>query len=627
MLSSSVSNQSMQRWTLQAKLTVNEPGDVYEREADRVADQVMRMPDAHAGLPAGVSSSPQGGATFLQRACSCGGTCDDCQKKADVLQRASASSVAGAPAPPIVHNVLQSSGQPLDHATRSFMEPRFGHDFGQVRIHTDTRASDSAKAVNALAYTVGTNVVFGAGQYTPASPSGRKLLAHELTHVLQQDNSHRDAIQRAEGAGSPLGSGTGGGTTCSADISKVPPPPFCTAVAGPGHRHGDLDFEFSQSNVTLNSMQIADIVTFAGGWKKAGGVQEVFIDGWASCEGPQELNWRLSCQRAEAVKQKLIDNGVAPGKITPFAHGASSEFSTASLAPNRRVIVSTTAVPVPVPKCGPDVTDWFIDEVNRAAADPAVLDIKKDMAFAAALAATIGASATDFAEAGATSAVEAQEKALAVMGIPPPTRSGAIVGQLAAGTASQKSAATATAKALAASVVVPSKRTALILLGTTLASAALKWRVLVNHAARFDFKAHILNHISLGPHCPDPDCPPGEVGNLTLCTGSGLPQNCYEADLPGNLFYALIGRFVGFSELTLQLGSQLAELTDLPRAGRPVVTWDSPQDTAAIHLGFSLGATVPITRAGLCGAVPPTHGSLDALSCDDCLTSFPLKFV
>ncbi|HET8631526.1 MAG TPA: DUF4157 domain-containing protein [Thermomicrobiales bacterium] len=82
--------------------------------------------------------------------------------------------------------MLRAPGRPLDAATRSFMEPRFGHDFSGVRVHTDARAAESARAVGALAYTVGRDLVFGAGQYVPGSRSGQRLLAHELTHVVQQ---------------------------------------------------------------------------------------------------------------------------------------------------------------------------------------------------------------------------------------------------------------------------------------------------------------------------------------------------------------------------------------------------------------------------------------------------------
>lgn len=88
--------------------------------------------------------------------------------------------------PPIVHDVLGSSGRPLDDSTRLFFEPRFGHDFRNVRVHTDTRSTQSARAVGALAYTVGSDIVFEQGQYVPGNEAGKKLLAHELAHVVQQ---------------------------------------------------------------------------------------------------------------------------------------------------------------------------------------------------------------------------------------------------------------------------------------------------------------------------------------------------------------------------------------------------------------------------------------------------------
>ncbi|MBA3946491.1 MAG: DUF4157 domain-containing protein [Herpetosiphonaceae bacterium] len=142
----------------------------------------------------------------LQRQCDCGqhtggSECEECRKKNEgTLQRAAVSPGPVNSVPPVVHDVLRSSGQPLDAATRSFMEPRFGHDFSQVRLHTDGRAAESARAVNALAYTVGRDVVFGAGQYAPVSMQGMRLLGHELTHVIQQDRvSNSDHTQLALG--------------------------------------------------------------------------------------------------------------------------------------------------------------------------------------------------------------------------------------------------------------------------------------------------------------------------------------------------------------------------------------------------------------------------------------------
>jgi hypothetical protein len=103
-----------------------------------------------------------------------------------MLQRKAAPTGYLFAVPPIVHEVLNSSGQPLNSETRVLMEPKFAHDFSSVRVHTDAKAAESARAVNALAYTIGRDVVFGAGQYAPATREGRKLIAHELTHVEQQ---------------------------------------------------------------------------------------------------------------------------------------------------------------------------------------------------------------------------------------------------------------------------------------------------------------------------------------------------------------------------------------------------------------------------------------------------------
>lgn len=161
---------------IRAKLTIDAPGDHYEQEADRVANQVMRMP------------APQ-----LQRECACGGSCSECRKgkqghQHPRLQRKSAggSSLGPTEAPPLVHQVLRSPGQPLDAATRTFMEPRFGHDFGRIQVHADSQAAMSARMIGAAAYTVENHIVFDTGRYNPATGEGGKLLAHELTHSVQQ---------------------------------------------------------------------------------------------------------------------------------------------------------------------------------------------------------------------------------------------------------------------------------------------------------------------------------------------------------------------------------------------------------------------------------------------------------
>lgn len=132
----------------------------------------------------------------LQR-CTADKECDECRAKRFGLQRA---AFGNAPAlmPPIVNEVLQSSGQALDAGTRGLMEARFGHNFSNVRVHTDARSAESASAVNARAYTVGQDVVFGAGEFAPRTRAGQLLLAHELTHMIQQRGGYSRSAEGLE---------------------------------------------------------------------------------------------------------------------------------------------------------------------------------------------------------------------------------------------------------------------------------------------------------------------------------------------------------------------------------------------------------------------------------------------
>lgn len=136
------------------------------------------------------SLSLQPSTNVLQRKCACGqhtvtgGECEACHKKR--LQRKATGHSTPETVPPIVHDVLRSSGQPLDARTRAFMEPRFGHDFSGVRVHTDAQAAESARVVNALAYTVGNHIAFDTNVHQPNNAKGHELIAHELTHVIQQ---------------------------------------------------------------------------------------------------------------------------------------------------------------------------------------------------------------------------------------------------------------------------------------------------------------------------------------------------------------------------------------------------------------------------------------------------------
>ena len=180
-------------WPLQTKLQVGSVEDPLEHEADCAAERVMRMPE-----PADAALRLRPAEERLQRKCSCGGEgeeCDACREKR--LQRKAVGDTSVNQAPVLAHKVLDSPGQSLDAETRRFFESRFGHDFGRIRIHADAQAAESARSVQALAYTVGDRVVFGSGQYAPRTDSGRRLIAHELAHTIQQRAGRPISVQRA----------------------------------------------------------------------------------------------------------------------------------------------------------------------------------------------------------------------------------------------------------------------------------------------------------------------------------------------------------------------------------------------------------------------------------------------
>src|SRR4051812_10360188 len=197
---------------IQPKLTINQPNDVYEQEADAVADKVMRMPATETNPP--FFQPKPVPITPVQRKCaSCKHEellqreeeeeeqpvqlksakeldiqkkCAHCEEEEKLQMKAVSGDSAGLTAPPVVHDVINSGGQSLDIGTRGFMESRLGYDFSRVQIHDDALAHQSSKDINAHAYTHGSHIAFAAGQYQPNTDEGKRLLAHELTHVVQQ---------------------------------------------------------------------------------------------------------------------------------------------------------------------------------------------------------------------------------------------------------------------------------------------------------------------------------------------------------------------------------------------------------------------------------------------------------
>lgn len=171
---------------IQTKLAIDEPGDVYEQDADRVAEHVMRAPGRHPGQNEGSEAGLRA-------------------------------------APSIVRDALRSTGRPLDPATRAFMEPRFGYDFSQVRVHVDEAAQQSARELNAHAYAAGRDIVFGAGRFAPGTREGRALLAHELTHVVQQQGSGAPGAQAlpVASSGARIARQTNSGSTEPPNAGKM----------------------------------------------------------------------------------------------------------------------------------------------------------------------------------------------------------------------------------------------------------------------------------------------------------------------------------------------------------------------------------------------------------------------
>lgn len=164
---------------LQTKLEISKPEDIYEQEANRIAEHILRMPD------------PAIGNSFLinNRQASC--IFNNSNHRNDLAQQKleKLSKKTGKEVPSQISEVLSSPGQAIHPATRNFMESRFQKDFSTVRVHVDEKAVESTRALQARAYTIGQDIVFGLNQYSPQTESGQLLLAHELTHVLQQSTS------------------------------------------------------------------------------------------------------------------------------------------------------------------------------------------------------------------------------------------------------------------------------------------------------------------------------------------------------------------------------------------------------------------------------------------------------
>jgi outer membrane protein OmpA-like peptidoglycan-associated protein len=291
---------------LQRKLAIGSVNDPLEAEADRVAEHVTRT-----ATPPPLEPRPS--PLHLSRKCA------SCKEEEQKLQTKSADpgSPATGEAPGIVQEVLRSSGKPLDRTTRSFFEPRFGHDFSGVRIHTDAHAAESARQVNALAYTVGSDVVFSSQQFAPNTAYGQRLLAHELTHVVQQSGSGRSAastLRRSPVPSTPA--------PAAKNVVPAPKPDFSNGCYGPnGNGRGKVkavganqwvlsNFDIDQHYVKKDHFDFLKNTVVPKINATPAGKFSVMIIGEASTTADFAYNLDLSKWRANCVAEELVAAGL-----------------------------------------------------------------------------------------------------------------------------------------------------------------------------------------------------------------------------------------------------------------------------------------------------------------------------
>lgn len=282
---------------VQPKLTVSAASDPYEQQADAMAERVMRMP-----APAKENSFfHPANTTSLQRKCA------RCEEEGKVQRKEAGGSTSPA-APSVVHEVLSSGGgSPLDTATRSFMEPRFNSDFGQVRIHNDSKAAKSAESILAQAYTSGNQVVFNTGKYNPGTDPGRKLLAHELTHVMQQNAS----ISRKPAAGlvEEPEEGIGIGGLVQRQVAEEPAEPeVATVVLSEAEMRRAIQWNQRRFHDPFNIMNVRETI---GIEKYPAIIDEEFVNAvieWQASQGLDQ-DGKFGASTTETVVDELTAEG------------------------------------------------------------------------------------------------------------------------------------------------------------------------------------------------------------------------------------------------------------------------------------------------------------------------------
>lgn len=349
---------------IQPKLEVSDPTDEYEREAERVAESVSRAAHSTAASNAGdgPSCSDCEDSPRIRRTTPAGGYASASASDSPVAGGSRGGATEHTPDGPVAHvtDVLQEPGRALEATTRRQMETHFGRDFGSVRVHTGRRAAESARTVSARAYTVGTDVVFGANEYSPATEPGQKLLAHELTHVVQQTPGAARTIYRSDkeetdSRGSVDEEGEANPMTREEEIRRSRTSPGQAALQfGPG--------AVSLYNFAIDSDRpkeyhrelLSELAQFLQ--RDLPVPMRIRVVGHASSPGPFGHNEDLARRRAEAVVAVLEGAGLSDvgtmsaGESNPVASNETVEGRSR----NRRVDVRLFPGRIPSPEEIPD---------------------------------------------------------------------------------------------------------------------------------------------------------------------------------------------------------------------------------------------------------------------------------
>ena len=327
-LQRTIGNQAVQRLiksgTLQAKLRIGQPGDKYEQEADRVAERVMSMPE-----------------TSLQRQVSHG------EKEEKLLQAKEMPGQSTEVTNELENTInnLRDDGQPLSSSVRDYMEPRFGRDFSQVRVHTDSKASEAARSINSKAFSLGNDIVFGAEQYQPQTTAGKQLLAHELVHSLQQTGMN-NYLQRFAVCESQKGCPK----RASGERSRAKRNPMTVEKVSNSIRGLVIgNFDIGSSSVKADLVGNAKWKTFLG--KMGTSSNSIWeIVGFSDCRGSDSFNKSLRQRRAKVIHGAMPKGtrGQVEGfKGAPLRECMASNVDEPGRAKNRSALVYVVHIPAP----------------------------------------------------------------------------------------------------------------------------------------------------------------------------------------------------------------------------------------------------------------------------------------